>query len=104
MVVIECGYEPPHTHEYPEDWEFGGANNLDPRSDRRYVPTTYIYLDANLREVWSTQTPLCLDQALDEFTKHASIGATYLQVKNERGELELVSFIYDRATDTVNPL
>lgn len=103
-VIIECPYEPLHVHFYPEDWQFAGANSLDPRSDPRWEPTTYVYLDDNLREVWTTQVPLCLDQALDEFTRHAGLGATFLQYGPPRGALELASWRYDKATDTVFPL
>lgn len=103
-VVIECPYEPVHEHEFPDDWEFGGANHLDPRSDPRWEPTTYVYLDDSLHEVWTTQVPLCLDQAIDEFTKHASLGVKYLQLRKGRGDVELVPVEYDRATDEVRDL
>jgi hypothetical protein len=103
-VIIACPYEPDHVHEFPEDWVFGGANSLDPRSDPRWEPTTYVYLDSDLREVWTTQVPLCLDQALDEFTKHARLGATFLQFGSPRGELDLAPWRYDRDSDTVYPL
>lgn len=58
MIVIEY----PHTdcsHEYPNDWDFGGANGLDPRADPRWMPTTYQYLDKELNEIHITQVPLC---------------------------------------------
>lgn len=103
-VVIECPYEPVHEHEFPEDWEFGGANQLDPRSDRRWTPTTYVYLDSNLHEVWTTQVPLCLDQAIDEFTKHRAFNPKYLQRRVGRGQLELVPVEYDPETDEVTDL
>jgi hypothetical protein len=103
-VKIECKYEPLHVHFYPVDWEFGGANGLDPRSDPRWEQTTYVYLDNNLREVWTTQVPICLDQAIDEFTKHASLGAAFLQYGPPRGKMELAGWRYDRETDTAYPL
>jgi len=104
VPTIECNYEPIHEHTYPEDWEWTGANLLDPRADPRWVNTTYVYLDADLHEVWTTQVPLCLDQALDEFTKHKWLGVKYLQRRVGRGSMELVPFEYDFATDTVNEL
>ena len=103
-VVILCDYEPAHEHEFPDDWEFTGANHLDPRSDPRWVPTTYVYLDDHLVEVWTTQAPLCVDQAIDEFSKHAALGVKYLQRRVGRGDLELVPVEYDRATDEVRDM
>jgi hypothetical protein len=103
-VKIECPYEPLHVHFYPADWQFGGANGLDPRSDPRWENTTYVYLDHNLREIWTTQTPLCLDQAIDEFTKHAEVGATFLQYGPPRGPLELAPWRYSAKEDTAYPL
>lgn len=103
MIVLECDYDPPHVHEFSDDWSFGGARNQDPRADRRWTQTTYIYLNDHLNVVWTTQAPLCLDQALDEFTKHASLGAVYLQTRRN-GVVELEDWTYDPETDTVNPL
>jgi hypothetical protein len=105
VILIDCPYEPPHTHEFPDDWEFGGANGLDPRTDRRWVNTKYRYLDDHFNVVWGTGVPLCEDQAIDEFTKHAELGAKYLQAKRPGSdEYELLDWQYDRATDTVSPL
>lgn len=104
MIVLECGYEPDHSHEFPEDWEFGGADGTDPRADPRWSPTTYVYLDDHFDPIWTTQTPLCLDQAIDEFTHHRTVGAAYLQRHLPGGELELVDFRYDGDSDTVYPL
>ncbi len=103
-TVIDCFYEPVHQHKFPEGLEFGGANHLDPRADSRWIPTTYIYLDDHLREVWITQTPLCVDQAIDEFTKHASLGVKYLQRRIGRGAVELVPVEYDRESDEVRDI
>lgn len=103
-VIVQCSYEPAHEHEFPDDWEFAGANQLDPRSDRRWIPETYYYLNDHLAVVWTTQVPLCLDQAIDEFTRHASLGVKYLQYRIGRGELELVPVEYDAATDEVRDL
>ena len=103
-IVQECGYEPPHQHEFPDDWTFGGADGEDPRADVRWTPTTYVYLNDHFDEVWRTQTPLCDDEALDEFTKHAALGATYLQARQPDGELVLLDWQYDPKTDVLSPL
>ena len=105
MIIQECGYEPPHTHQWPDDWSFGGADGEDPRTDPRWIPDTYLYLNDHFDVVWETQTPLCDDQALDEFTKHADLGATYLQVRRRGGrEAELLDWQYRAEHDFVLPL
>lgn len=100
-LVQECPYEPPHSHEFPDDWVFGGPSETDPRADERWTPTTYIYLNDRLDPVWTTQVPVCLDQALDEFTKYRESGAAYLQSRVRGGKLVLEPFRYDPKTDTV---
>ena len=104
--VLQCNYEPEHTHEYPGDWQFGGADGLDPRTDARYEPSTYTYFDDRLRAVHITQAPLCDDQALDEFTKVAGFGPDYHPVwltVRRPGERtpETLPFTYDLASDTI---
>ena len=105
IIIQECNYEPPHQHEFPSDWEFGGADGEDPRADRRWQPTTYQYLNAHLDLVWTTQVPLCDDQAIDEFTKHSELGVVYLQVRRP-GERDfvLLDWKYNPTTDVVSPL
>lgn len=101
-MIKRCRYEPPHTHEFPNDWTFGGANGEDPRADSRWEPTTYRYLDERLDEIWYTQTPLCDDQAIDEFTRWGRDGAVYLQVRRPgMRDFELLPWQYDAETDTV---
>lgn len=104
MIVKECRYEPPHQHRWPDDWTFGGANGEDPRADPRWTPTTYLYLDDHFNVVWTTQVPLCDDQAIEEFTKHADIGAKYLQVKRPGLDAELLDWEYDARSDTASLL
>lgn len=93
--VIECSYEPVHTHSFPRDWTFGGANGLDPRTDPRFMADTYIYYDDKLNLLHITSAPLCDEQAIDEFTKVASWGPTFnprwLQVRRfgERSPITL---------------
>lgn len=106
-LVLECPYEPPHVHEFPDDWEFAGADGTDPRADHRYRSDTWVYLDATLHEVHLTQVPLCDDQAIDEFTKVAGWGLNpvYLQVKRAgTTEFIVLEWKYDEQSDQVSPL
>lgn len=108
VMVLDCGYDD-GLHEFPEDWIFGGANESDPRSDPRWMPTTYQYYDEKLKIIHVTQTPLCDEQAIDEFTKVTEFGSqykpVYLAVKR-RGEsqFEMIPVQYDQATDTAKDL
>lgn len=102
--LIECQYEGPD-HEYPADWVFGGADSCDPRADTRWKPTTYTYYDDKLNVVHTTQTPLCDDQAVDEFTKVAGFGPKfqpkYISVlRPGSARAEMLPWEYDKATDT----
>jgi hypothetical protein len=101
---VLCKYEPEHFHEYPKDWFFGGPQNSDPRADPRWKPASYTYLDGSLHEVWSTGTPLCDDQALDECSKHAELRVVYVQVKRPEAPIEILPWSYDSKTDTLTPL
>jgi hypothetical protein len=107
MTTIICNYtDPPHEHIYPDDWEFGGANGLDPRTDTRYRPTTYQYFGDDATVLWTTQAPLCDDQAIDEFTKIANRGSSsrpkWLGVTRPDGSVEMLPWVYDKATDTAH--
>ena len=107
-MILVCTYtDPPHEHEWPDDWEFGGANGTDPRADPRYQASTYTYYDRDASVLWITQAPLCDDQALDEFTKIANMGVSFhpkwLGVKRPDGSVEMLGWIYDKATDTLVP-
>lgn len=109
VMVVECHYsDPPHQHVFPEDWIFGGANGLHPGADPRWKPTTYTYRDAMLNLVHVTQTPLCDEQALYEFTKIRDCGTDYYPVYLEiqpPGELAfLAKWRYNRHTDTLEPI
>lgn len=101
-----CEYDGP-AHTYPSDWRFGGAIGDDPRSDLRWMPTTYQYFDAMLELLHTTQTPLCDDQAIDEFTKVAAwfrnAKPKYLTVKRPGDDkFVMLPWEYDAATDTAN--
>lgn len=104
MNQVLCEYDPPHTHSFPADWQFAGPRGTDCRADPRWKPTTYVYLDASLHEVWSTQVPRCVDEALDKFSLHRAYAPAYLQFTDEHGQLQLAPFQYDYKTDTVFPL
>ncbi len=108
-IVIECAYEPPHEHSYPADWQFAGANGLDPRADPRYRHSTYEYFDESLHLLHTTTVPLCDDEAIDKFTAVAGYGAgffpVYLTVRRygEKAAATL-PWRYDKTTDMVVPL
>jgi hypothetical protein len=108
MIEVECHYtDPPHVHEYPDDWKFGGANGLHPGADPRWKPTTYEYFDDKIQRIHVTQTPLCDDQALDEFTKIARMGPTFnpkwLRVRRPDGTTEMLPWEYNKEQDTFYP-
>lgn len=105
MIIVECEYDPPHTHEFPDDWDFGGANGLDPRADIRFRATTYRYLDDKLRIIHTTQVPLCDDSAIDRFSVVATYGPAFnpvwLQATRPDGKVETLPVTYDKSTDYV---
>lgn len=107
LIEIECGFtDPPHVHTYPADWLFGGADGLHPGADKRFLPTTYTYYDADTTELTVSQIPLCDDEALDYFTKIAQIKGSnprWCSAKRPGGKLEMLPFLYDKASDTVYP-
>lgn len=81
-------------HEWPDDWEFGGANGLDPRADSRWMPSTYQYLDKGLNQIHVSQVPLCdhaakgLFKGAVERYKHAE--ACYIIVDRPDGKPEMI--------------
>lgn len=105
--VIECYYlEEPHTHEFPDDWKFGGADGLHPGADPRYLPTVYEYYNDRADIIWTTSVPLCDYQAIDEFTLVGEMGKNYnpvwVSAKRPDGSLEMLHWVYNKATDTVS--
>jgi hypothetical protein len=106
VLIQECPYDPPHSHEFPSDWFFGGPDLADPRADPRWIPPGYVYLDGSLHPVHTTSAPVCDDQAIDEFTLVASWGLkpVYLQVRRPgQTKLEIVPWTYDEPSDSVSP-
>jgi hypothetical protein len=107
-LVQECNYEPPHSHEFPDDWIFSGPNGWDPRGDLRWKPSSYEYLDNKLRVIHTTSIPFCDDEALDRFTAVADYGAAfnpvYIQVRRPDRTVEILPWEYRKSTDTLHPL
>jgi hypothetical protein len=107
VLTVPCGYGVDHDeHEFPEDWVFGGANGLDPRADARWRPTTYTYFSERLDVLAATQTPLCDDQAIDEFTVVSTYGPAFnpkyiYALRPGADKPERLMVTYDKATDTV---
>lgn len=54
------------SHEFPDDWVFGGAIGADPRADDRWRPTVYAYLNNKLRPIFVDSSSLCDHQAVQE--------------------------------------
>lgn len=109
MIKIPCEYGVDHEfHEFPDDWQFGGARGTHPAADPRWKPTTYEYWNEfRVQRLFLTQTPLCDDQALDEFTKIANRGPkwnpTMLMVIRPDGKPEVLPWIYNKETDELSP-
>ena len=105
MIEIECSYtEPAHVHVYPDDWIFGGADGLHPGADPRYKPSIYTYYDTSAKPIHTTVVPLCDDEAIDKFTDVAGYGPgfnpVWLSVQRPDGSVEMLPWLYDKATDT----
>lgn len=109
MIILNCEYDIPHTHEYPDDWSFGGANGLHPGADPRWETTTYTYFDDHFDPIYTTSVPLCDEQAIDQFTFVAGLGAGYNPVylsARRRGELVggMLPVKYSKTDDTVSEI
>ncbi|HWI68582.1 MAG TPA: hypothetical protein VNS88_09395 [Nitrospiraceae bacterium] len=106
MVIVECDYLEDHTHEYPDDWFFGGPRGMDPRADPRWVLVTYEYIDNRLDVIHMTQTPICEQQAIDEFTKVAAFGPGFnpIWITKRQGDEQphTLKVIYNKLTDEVS--
>lgn len=105
MIVLPCQYDGPD-HEFPDDWEFGGANNEHPAADRRFCTTTYTYYDDRAQPCWTTVVPLCDDEAIDQFTWVASLGYNPVWLSADRyapdgsHKIDMLPWTYDKSTDT----
>lgn len=95
-----------HEHEYPDDWKFGGANDCDPRADPRWMPTVYTYYGSDTQWLWVTVTPICDLEALEAFSSVAAVAGAdprWVQATRPGGKKEMLPYLYDAETDTVNP-
>lgn len=107
MISLPCQYEGP-PHEFPDDWEFGGADGEHPGADPRYKPTTYHYYNDQAQVIFTTQTFLCDDEAIDKFTKVSQYGKSFNPVwvsatrylKDGSRVVEMLPWTYDKDTDT----
>jgi hypothetical protein len=104
-MIVTCRHEPPHAHEYPDDWEFGGANGTDPAADPRWRGSTYTYWSDKFELLELTSAPRCDDQAIDYFSmvaKHfKNSNPHFIQAKRPDGTVETLPFRYNRETDEV---
>lgn len=108
-LVQECTFDPPHEHEFPDDWVFGGPSDTDPRADERFHPEGYQYFDERLNLLTTTSAYLCDDEALDAFTKVANYGPDwnpkYIAVRRRHTlKYEMMPWTYDKTEDMVTPL
>lgn len=105
----KCKAESPDCpeHDFPDDWQIGGATGEDPRIDPRWMPRTYTYLDGNLQECYVTQVPMCDEEALDGFTHVQSMpgnNPVFLSRKRSGEPGELLPYTYDAASDTFSEI
>lgn len=105
-VVINCNYIEPHQHEYPDDWEFGGASGKHPAQDPRYTATVYEYYDQDIKIIHTTVVPTCDLMAVDYFTFVANMGPDFnpiwVSARRPNRKVEMLQWIYDKATDEVD--
>lgn len=104
-LVVECPFDPPHEHVFPEDWQFGGADGSDFRTDPRWRPSVYVYISDRLQLLHTTVAPSCDDEAIDYFTTVASFGKDFnpkwIRVRRPDGSSTTLPVIYNKATDEV---
>lgn len=106
MLEVECPFEPPHTHTYPDDWIFGGADGTHPGADSRFESNRYYYYNDKFDLIYVTSVPLCMDEAIDHFTFVANLGGSYNPVyigsrAPEESVPQMLPFRYDKSTDQV---
>ena len=77
MIEVTCNYGETHTHEFPDDWLFDGADGMHWGADPRYRPTTYVYFDEKIRPIHLTQVPLCDNEAIEMLAFVARIGPDF---------------------------
>lgn len=82
-------------HTYPDDWEFGGAVGGDPRTDSRWRPTTYIFMNRALAPVYVGSDPLCDHEAIEGTRKRVdshfpSSKVYYIKAQRPDGREEMI--------------
>lgn len=107
MITKPCPVPGGEPHVYPDDWIFGGANEVHPGADPRWQHTTYEYYDGKVNLLVCDHTPICDDVALDNLTQiaqrdpiHPPVYIFAIRPGEERVKLP---WEYDAATDTVYP-
>lgn len=107
MIVVPCDFEGPD-HEYPDDWQFGGADGSHPAAEPRWISTAYDYYNDRAQIIWTTSVPTCDDEAIDYFTFVADLGprfnpiwlsATRMDAEGNR-KIEMLPWLYNKITDT----
>lgn len=66
----EMNYEegdPECKHPLPGDWIFGGATEEDPRTDPRWQPMVFVFMDRMLRQRHMSSVPRCIHEAKGSF-------------------------------------
>lgn len=96
-VFWEMNYQedrPDCKHPLPGDWVFGGATDQDPRTDPRWRPVTYVFLDKMLRSRYISQVPFCIHVAITSYkeTVEERIGSKvfYITAAMEGEDAEIV--------------
>lgn len=103
MIIFDCEFGDPHTHEYPDDWIFGGPGGTSPAADPRFQVTHYRYHDARLKVVYQTGAIDCDEEALDGFTM-LNFNPVFISVKRPGDkDYQFMNWIYVAETDTLHP-
>lgn len=108
-VTIPCrASDPPegHLHSFPDDWKFGGANDLHPGADPRYRSSSYTYWSDQVVVLHMTSVPLCDEEAIDKFTWVAENSPghnpVFVSVRRPDGTEQMLPVRYDKETDTAS--
>lgn len=98
-VLTHFFTDPPHEHEYPGDWVFGGADGCHPGADARYRPVLYTYYNADIQPVCYTTEFVCDDYAVEGFTKYRDRKPVYLTAQPHDAKVYTVPWVYDSSED-----
>ena len=108
-MKVLCDYDVPHEHIFPDDWIFGGSDNMDPAADPRWRGSSYMFIDDKLRVIYTGGEFRCDQEAIDRgFTFVASMSKAHnpvwLRARRPNGREESIPVIYDKQTDEVRDL